>query len=40
MPGCEKDYALIMDARKEGSLKREQLEVNATRLLHTIDKLV
>lgn len=40
MPGCEKDYETILAALKDGSLKREQLEINATRLLRMIDRLV
>lgn len=40
MPGCEKDYKIVVNALKDGSLKREQLEINASRLLKLIDKLV
>ena len=39
MPGCEADYSLVTTALKDGSLKREQLEVNASRLLRMIDRL-
>ena len=40
MPGSEKDYKIVVNALKDGSLKREQLEINASRLLKMIDKLV
>ena len=40
MPGSEKDYKVVVTALKDGSLKREQLEINASRLLKMIDKLV
>jgi beta-glucosidase len=37
MPGTKKDYARVMEALKNGSLSRSQLEINASRLLRTID---
>ena len=39
MPGGKKDYENVMNALKNGSLTREQLEVNATRILKVIDLL-
>jgi beta-glucosidase len=37
MPGTKKDYERVLKALKDGSLKRKQLEVNASRLIRTID---
>ncbi len=37
MPGTKKDYERILKALKDGSLSRKQLEVNASRLIRTID---
>ena len=39
MPGGKKDYENVINALKNGSLTREQLEVNATRILKVIDLL-
>lgn len=39
MPGGKGDYQEIMAALKAGTLKREQLEINASRLLRLIRKL-
>lgn len=39
MPGGKGDYNNVLNALKDGSLSREQLEINATRVLHMIDKL-
>ena len=38
MPGTKKDYERILKALKDGSLSRKQLEVNASRLIRTIDE--
>ena len=40
MPGCKKDFKIVTTALKNGTLKREQLEINGSRLLRMIDKLV
>ena len=39
MPGCKKDYRRVLDALKNGTLSREQLEQNASRVLRMIDEL-
>ncbi len=39
MPGGKGDYNHVLQALKDGSLTREQLEINGTRVLHMIDKL-
>ncbi len=39
MPGGKKDYENVLKALKEGSLKRRQLEINATRVARMCDKL-
>ena len=39
MPGCQKDYNMVLTALKDGTLARKQLEINASRLLQMIDKL-
>ena len=39
MPGCKGDYDRVVAAMKDGSLNREQVEINATRILHMIDRL-
>ena len=38
MPGTKKDYNRVLTALKDGSLTRQQLEINASRLLRTIDE--
>ena len=40
MPGCSKDYQEVLDALKDGTLSREQLEINATRVYRMAKKLV
>ena len=37
MPGNKKDYERVLKALKDGSLSRKQLEVNASRLIRSID---
>lgn len=39
MPGSKVDYEDMMEALKDGSLTREQLEINATRLIKVIRSL-
>lgn len=39
MPGCKSDYENVMNALKDGSLSRKQIEINATRIVRMIDKL-
>lgn len=39
MPGGKADYKRLMEAFKAGSLSREQLEINASRVLRMIDML-
>ena len=39
MPGSKKDYENVLEALKNGSLTRKQLEVNVTRILRMIDAL-
>lgn len=39
MPGGKADYNRVLEDLKEGRLTREQLEINATRVLRMIDKL-
>lgn len=39
MPGSKKDYENVLKALKDGSLSREQLEINATRVLGMIERL-
>ena len=38
MPGTKKDYHRVLQALKNGELKRERLEINASRLLRMIDQ--
>lgn len=38
MPGTKKDYERVLTALKDGTLSRKQLEVNASRLIRTIDE--
>ena len=40
MPGCKGDFERMKAALNDGSLTREQLEINATRVLRMIDTLV
>lgn len=40
MPGCKGDFEKMKVALNDGSLTREQLEINATRVLRMIDTLV
>ena len=40
MPGCRKDYKRVLDALKNGTLSRNQLERNASRVLKVIDELL
>ena len=40
MPGCTKDYQEVLDALKDGTLSREQLEINATRVYRMAKRLV
>ena len=37
MPGTKKDYNRVIAALKDGSLSRQQLEINASRLIRSID---
>lgn len=39
MPGGKKDYDRVVAALKDGSLSREQLEINATRVIKMAEKL-
>ncbi len=39
MPGCKGDFEKMKVALNDGSLTREQLEINATRVLRMIDTL-
>ncbi len=39
MPGGQKDYQNLLSERQSGRLSRQQLEINATRVLHAIDDL-
>lgn len=39
MPGCQQDYDHVMNALKDGSLSREQLEINASRMIKMLQKL-
>ncbi len=39
MPGNKKDYERVVKALKDGTLSRKQLEVNASRLIRSIDDL-
>ncbi len=39
MPGSQNDYDRLLKAVKEGTLSREQLEINASRMLRAIDML-
>lgn len=39
MPDSKVDYEDMMEALKDGSLTREQLEINATRLIKVIRSL-
>ncbi|WP_130836574.1 beta-glucosidase [Lachnoclostridium sp. Marseille-P6806] len=39
MPGSRQDYRNVMQALKDGRLTREQLEINATRVLRAVDRL-
>ena len=39
MPGSKSDWQHIMDALKDGTLSRRQLEENATRVFHMAKKL-
>ena len=38
MPGTRKDYERVLKALKDGTLSRKQLEINASRLIRTIDE--
>lgn len=38
MPGTKKDYERVLKALKDGTLSRKQLEINASRLIRTIDE--
>ena len=40
MPGCKADHEDMMEALSDGSLTREQLEINATRLIKVIRSLI
>lgn len=40
MPGCSKDYQEVLDDLKDGTLSREQLEMNATRVYRMAKRLV
>ncbi|WP_026526411.1 beta-glucosidase [Butyrivibrio sp. VCD2006] len=40
MPGCKKDYDNLLNALKEGSISRKQLEINASRVVKVVDWLV
>lgn len=39
MPGCRKDYSNLLNARKDGSFSRKQMEINATRVVRMVDML-
>lgn len=39
MPGCKKDYQEVLDALKDGTLSRKQLEVNASRVYRMAKRL-
>lgn len=39
MPGCKGDYDRVMAALKDGKLSRQQLEINATRVVRMVDTL-
>lgn len=38
MPGTKNDYERVLKALKDGTLSRKQLEINASRLIRTIDE--
>ena len=40
MPGCQKDYEEVVAALQDGTLTREQLEINASRIYRMAQKLV
>lgn len=40
MPGCQKDYEEVVAALQDGTLSREQLEINASRIYRMAKKLV
>ncbi len=40
MPGCKKDYENVLSAINEGKLSRRQLEINASRVIRTIDEML
>lgn len=40
MPGSQGDYKVLLDALKDGSLDRKQVEINATRVYRMAEKLV
>lgn len=40
MPGGKKDYNRVLEALRSGTLSREQLEINATRVVRMINQLV
>lgn len=40
MPGSAKDYQEVLDALKDGTLSREQLEINATRVYRMAKRLI
>lgn len=40
MPGCQKDYEEVVTALQDGTLSREQLEINASRIFRMAKKLV
>ncbi|MDD3361612.1 MAG: glycoside hydrolase family 3 N-terminal domain-containing protein [Hespellia sp.] len=40
MPGGKKDYNRVLEAIRSGTLSREQLEINATRVVRMINQLV
>ncbi|MCF0242544.1 MAG: glycoside hydrolase family 3 protein, partial [Treponema sp.] len=39
MPGGKKDYKKVLKALKKGTISREQLEINATRVIKMVDNL-
>ena len=39
MPGCKKDYKNVMNALKNGTLSRQQLEINASRIVRMVKEL-
>lgn len=39
MPGCSKDYNEVLEALKDGTVSRKQLEINATRVYHMAKRL-